>query len=303
MTTIDLACHDAACAPPPVGTGGSKPGGPSRGALSPKASERTHVPVPVTTSNYELRKHGLRELFDGEVGRSGLSFGDETDVRWLDDDKGWFIEGSLVDSAGNYVGHFERYIQAHPPTTRYDGTKVPGTIVAKHETLIIEDEYQGRGYAKALNDHLLAWYQKVGVDRIELTAGFDMGPYVWATQGYRIKGEGGENRKRWVDDRLKLIEQRDEDPELRAEVRALRKANDRGEDIQPIHIASIGQDDSALHWKDEKYGTMWPGKAVLIDENYHDSYDRSREWDGVYYLEGKEVPATVASARNFLLTR
>jgi GNAT superfamily N-acetyltransferase len=290
MTTDELACYDASCAPPPVGTGGSKPGGPARGVLSPKASERTRVPVPVTTSNYELRKHGLRELFDGPIG-GGLEFSDDTDVQWLGDDKGWFIEGSLR-KGGENVGYFERYI----------GLK-GGKLVATHETLILEEQYQGKGYAKAFNDHLLAWYQKVGVDRIELRAGFDMGPFVWATQGYRIQGvEGGENRKRWVDNRLKQIEERDDDPELRTAVRALRKANDRGEDIQPIHVASIGQDDPRLHWQDEKYGDMWPGKDVLIEEHYQNS-DRTREWDGVYYLEGREVPAIVASAQNFLSTR
>lgn len=292
MTTIDLACHDPSCAPPPVGTGGSKPGGPARGVLSPKASERKNIPVPATTDNYELRKHGLRELFDGPVGRSGLQFGD-VDVQWIGDDKGWFIEGSLTDAGGTHVGHFERYI----------GVK-GNQIVAKHETLVLEEQYRGRGYAQAFNDHLMAWYQKVGVDRIELTAGLDMGPYVWATQGYRIKGvEGGENRKRWVSDRLKRIEQLDDDPDLRAQVRALRKASDAGEDVQPIHVASIGQDDPGLRWEDEKYGTMWPGKRVLIEEFYHNTDDLGRDWDGVYYLEGRETPATVASALNMLLTR
>jgi hypothetical protein len=47
---------------------------------------------------------------------------------------------------------------------------------------------------------------------------------------------------------------------------------------------------------------MWPGKDVLIEEHYQNS-DRTREWDGVYYLEGREVPAIVASAQNFLSTR
>lgn len=297
MTTIDLACHDPSCAPPPVGTGGSKPGGPARGVLSPKRDGRKNTPTPVTTDNYELRKHGLREAFDGPIGTSGLAF-DAADVQWLGDDKGWFMEGSLVDSKGEYVGHFERYVQVKPASS-----VVPSAIVAKHETLILEEAHQGKGYAQAFNDHLFAWYQKVGVDRIELTAGFDMGPYVWATQGYRIKGEGGENRKRWVSNRLVLIEQMDNDPDLKVQVRALSKASESGEDVQPIHVASIGQDDPKLHWEDEKYGTMWPGKAVLIDEHYHGSDDRSREWDGVYYLEGRETPATVASALNMLLTR
>lgn len=286
MTTIDLACHDASCAPPPVGTGGSKPG---RGALSPKRNERTNQPVSAVRDIYELRKHGLRETFDGEI-RGGLSFGEDTDVRWVSDDYGWFIEGSLVDRNGTSVGYFERAI----------GLK-DGKLVATHETLRVSEEHQGKGIAQAFNDHLLNWYQKIGVDRIELIAGHEMGPFHWARQGYRIQGEGGENRKRWVANRLKLIEQDTDDPDVRSQVRALRTASDRGEDVQPIHVASIGQDIPALHWRDKTFGDMWPGKAVLVAEDYQE--DRSREYDGVYYLEGRKVPTTVASAVNNFLTR
>lgn len=292
MTTIDLACHDPSCAPPPVGTGGSKPGGPARGVLSPKANERVNKPVAVVDSIYELRKHGLRETFDGEIGQ-GLSFGEDTDVRWISDDVGWFIEGNLVDRNGTSVAFFERYVSLDKK----------GALVATHETLRIHEDYRGRGYAQAFNDHLLAWYQKVGVDRIELIAGHEMGPFAWARQGYRIQGEGGENRKRWVSNRLKLIEMGTDDPDVKAQVRALRQASDRGEDVQPIHVASIGQDIPSLHWQDDYFGDMWPGKSVLVDEHYQGSDDRSRDYDGVYYLEGKPVPATVASAINMLLTR
>lgn len=284
--TTELACHDAACAPPPVGTGGSSPGGPARGVLSPRAGERKRQPVSVVSDNYELRKHGLREAFDGKLGDSGLTF-DEVDVQFHGD-KGWFIEGRLKDDVGT-VAFFERSI----------GLK-DDKLVATHETLLINEEHQGKGYAKALNDHLVDWYQKVGVDRIELVAGFDMGPYAWAVQGYRIQGEGGYNRERWVGDRLTLIERMSDDPDLKVTVRTLRKANEAREDIQPIHIASIGQDDPALHWQDPDYGDMWPGKAVLIEKEYHGSDDQSRQWDGVYYLEGREIPATVASAQKYL---
>ena len=269
----DLACHDASCAPPPVGTGGSKPG-PGRGQLSPKASERKNPPKAITTNAYELRKHGLRELFDGEIGK-GLRFGDDTDVQWVSDEYGWFVTGNLVNGVGDSVAFFERSV----------GVK-GGKIVATHDTLRVNEGFQGSGYAQAFNDHLMTWYEKVGVDRIELTAGHEVGPYAWARQGYRIQGAEngpGWNRKRWVSDRLDNVEKLSEDPDLRAEVRALRNASNRGEDVQPIHVASLGQNDPDLHWNDPDFGDMWPGKRVLVEMNYQET-DRRREYDGVYYL-------------------
>lgn len=273
---VDFACHDASCAPPPVGTGGSRPG-PSKGHLSPVGSERKNPPVAKVAKIYDLR-HSMRETLDGDIGR-GVSIVN-VDEQWLGDDKGWFVSGSLKIGDDSNAAYFERYFHMDND----------GKLVATHEVLQVQDQYQGKGYAQAFNDHLVKWYNETGFDRIEVTAGLEVGPYAWATQGYRLRGvQGGHNRQRWVADRLTRIDQvngimTNSDPDLKERVRALRKASEAGEDIQPIHVASLGQDDPKLHWRDPNFGDMWPGKAVLVEKNYHGSDDRSREWDGVYYL-------------------
>jgi hypothetical protein len=300
---MELACHDAACAPPPVGTGGSKPGGPSRGVLSPKASERTRQPVAVVDDIYDLRKHGVRELFDGQI-NAEYGFDMEEEVAFLGAGTGWLAQGYITNKTGEHVAYFERWLHMDEQ----------GKLVATHETLKVNDDQQGKGIAQMFNDHLMNWYQRVGVDRIELVAGMEVGPYAWARQGYRVRGvEGGENRKRWVADRIdRMVEQarymgasnRVKYEESQAMVRdlvALKNASNRGEDIQPIHVASIGQGNDTWTWEDD-HGSTWLGKSVLIDWEYQ-SDDFGRSYDAVYYLEGKEVPATVASAANFLLTR
>lgn len=301
MTTIDLACHDASCAPPPVGTGGSK-GGPSRGILSPTSEGRVRQPQGTWP---QVRGLSDVEIMDGfTVEHNGYL------ARALRVERGsttMKIHGEVRDSDGNRVGHYIRML-----------SEENGKVVATHDWLDIDPPAQGHGIAQALNDHALSFYQRIGVDSIELHAGLTVGPYAWARQGYRIgqsnlKPEATEKmRKDWVDDRLRAAKQKtilvksehfEEAQTFQREVTALINANKRGEDIQPIHVASLGQDNPALHWHDPDFGDMWPGKAVLVDSGGGRSETDLRDWYGIYYLEGREVPATVASAQNFLLTR
>lgn len=307
MTTTDLACHDAACAPPPVGTGGSK-GGPSRGVLSPTREGRTREPQGrfsdlakvsdadlLTRFSVEHAGYAIVPTLTGVVRKKG-------EVR---------LNLMIMDEQGNRVGSVIRFLR--------EGDH--GEIFADHDWFNIEyPSAQGKGLAQAFNDNALAQYQRLGVDRIELHAGLTVGPYAWARQGYRLKdpeGKGPEDdehyRRGWVSDRLlkvryKLVPAliadgkitKEEGDALIREAMQLKNASADGEDVQPIHVASLGQGNDRLHWDD---GDMWPGKAVLIADTDNPEVDPNRHWHGVYYLEGRETPATVASAINNLLTR
>lgn len=253
--------------------------------LSPKASERKNPPKAVVSDAYNLKEHGIRELFDGPL-NDEYHFDMEEEVAWLGAGTGWLASGFIANKAGEHVAFFERWYHQDEQ----------GKLVATHETLKVEEPHQGKGIAQAFNNHLMDWYQKVGVDRIELVAGLEVGPYAWARQGYRIQGvEGGENRKRWVSDRLAKVRRHVTDyspvsnasyearTQLERETVALLNASNKGEDVQPIHVASLGQNIPEMHWQDDTFGDMWPGKAVLVESDRY-MEDRSREYDGVYYL-------------------
>jgi hypothetical protein len=59
-----------------------------------------------------------------------------------------------------------------------------GKLIANHPGVVIdEDRFRGRGFSKALSSELERYYQRCGVDRIELQAELD-GGYAWARSGF-----------------------------------------------------------------------------------------------------------------------
>lgn len=194
-----------------------------------------------------------------------------------------YVKGEILFN-GRQRGSFERVIYQEA-----------GVIVAHHELLIIDGHHRGLGLADRFNAHAVAEYQKLGVDRITLTAGdntLSVGAYAWARQGFRHDGSDGA-RRAYLHRQLDRIEVqllkpvlREHAPRVRKEVAALKKAIDAGQDVQPIHVASIGekyarhtaQDDSKIEY------TTWPGKSVLL----------GTKWPGVYYFDAAK-PITAAA--------
>lgn len=272
---IDLACHDAACAPPPVGTGGSK-GGPSKGAttVSPKSHERTKVPGGKWSDFKGVTDAELKAVVTFE--HAGYASLPDAIRR---EDGAITLSAKLMDSTGYYVGDYIRIFK--------EGSK--GEIYVEHDWFMIRQEVQGKGIGQAVNDNLMAFYREHGIDRIELNAGMDVGPFAWARQGYRLKHEEADSphrseqaRREWAEDRIKLIRNNVTDPEFKKELTQLLNASNAGADVQPLHIAAIGQDRQDLHWQHPKYGDMWPGKDALVGR----VSDARTNWYGVYYLEG-----------------
>lgn len=61
---------------------------------------------------------------------------------------------------------------------------------------------------------------------------------------------------------------RDSAPKIKKEIAALRKAIDAGDDVQPIHIATLGESTARIDIRDEHGNTYtaWPGKVHLLLE-------------------------------------
>lgn len=165
-----------------------------------------------------------------------------------------------------------------------------GRLVAHHETLYVNPAHQNQGIADRFNAHAIAEYQKLGVDRIDLHAGDTVGGYAWARQGFRIF-EG--DRKKFLLTQLDRVSSELHKPvvkpyakKLKADAEVLRKAINAGEDVQPIHIASLGEKYARYEARDDHGNTYktWPGKSLLIGTN----------WLGAYYFDAAH-PVTASA--------
>lgn len=177
-------------------------------------------------------------------------------------------------------------------STRELATDGAGRLVAHHETLYVDPKHQGKGIADRFNAHAVAEYQRLGVDRIDLHAGDTVGGYAWARQGFRIF-EG--DRKKFITAQLDRLDAQMKHPapvyrphakKIKAESAALRKALEAGEDVQPIHLASIGEKYARGTGHDDNgnaYQT-WPGKNLLI----------GTAWLGNYYFDANRAVTAAA---------
>jgi hypothetical protein len=199
----------------------------------------------------------------------------------------FYVEGTIKNTHGRRVGTFERSVSIDLEE-----------IVVKHESMVLDDSAQGQGIAQAFNAHSMAQYQRWGVDHVHVDAGMDVGGYAWAAAGFRIDDQRGETRHQAMlglgsraGVRLDQMMQRGEVTpeayhELNRKLDALLKASRDGEDIQPVHIASLGEGTHSFTKEASPYkpayGT-WPGKEMLLGS----------DWSGNYYLTRAPITASI----------
>jgi predicted kinase/mRNA-degrading endonuclease toxin of MazEF toxin-antitoxin module len=325
-TTIeDFACTDASCAPPPVGTGGSNPTGSKRwtglspspdGRRKPRAAFRS-VPADqddLDDLGYETTHDLARDIWEQELDNGystrvyDMAYGRSTTTR-----TDLTVGGVIMDANGHQVGTFVRIMHV------VVGNDGKATIKVEHDYLNLDQEHHGMGIADQFNSNAIKKYQEIGVDSIELHAAMSVGPYAWARQGFRIKED---IQQEWVTDRAKAVRNVLDDgvkagrwtesqvSGVKATATSLINAVKRGEDVQPIHLASLGEDDPNLRWELDGH-PMWPGKRVLVQVDGDESTDvqsvlqNERErgyaagsaWYGSYYFDANNV---VSSARTDL---
>jgi hypothetical protein len=84
------------------------------------------------------------------------------------------VQGIILGPDGTSVGDFLR--------TFYRTSD--GRLIAYHDHLGIDSEYQGAGFAADFNTNMIAWYRRSGFDEINLHAGDSVGGYAWPAQGF-----------------------------------------------------------------------------------------------------------------------
>jgi predicted ABC-type ATPase len=310
LTRAEFACQDASCAPPPVGTGGSVPSasslrtGKGFGGMSPTAEGRTRPKpgrgVDVDAFDLPSRSHSLaRSVYEHQLPGGHRSEVDEVESQFSGFSGQGFMEikGYIYDRSGGTVGNFTRRLS-------YDTEK--RELSVEHYELDLAESAQGSGVGAAFNTASIAEYRSIGVDHIKVQTGLSVGGYAWAREGFRfdegdIYGTGYDQLRGMVSEGKAKVERSVfSEPDIRYErqlhikteaskrANALVNAARAGEDVQPIHVASIGEDD--LRYKvttaDGAVRETWPGKEMLMGQT----------WSGVYYLDAKNDAVTAAAA-------
>lgn len=239
---------------------------------------------PEKKDDYESRKEANRR-FANSVYESDLGNGYHSKVTQIEDHRtdGMTVRGVLLHK-GREIGTFDRTF----------ATERGGVVSVDHTELMINPTHRSQGLADRFNAHAVAKYQEMGVDRITLHAGDEVGGFAWARQGFRFANYNA--RTKTVESALRAIDADIKyDPKLRAdpamkksiedEVFAVRKAMEEGKDVQPIHIASIGE---RHKWQSEHEisgpYTNWPGKRAMMRSS----------WEGVYYFDASQSVTAAA---------
>ena len=113
------------------------------------------------------------DIYGGKTGNlatrvsrsSKHSYPTHEQVRW---------SGIIADSNGHMVGEFERSLNRE---------KVSGVLSVKHDSLMLNPEVQGQGFASEWNSKAEQHYRDMGVAFIDVSA-TGVGGYAWARAGY-----------------------------------------------------------------------------------------------------------------------
>lgn len=252
-----------------------------------RKAPKSSVTFPVERGDYEdtqgqANRRFAREIYDTDLGGGYRSSVSQVTVY---DNKEMSVQG-VITYKGKEVGTFDRLISVEKR----------GVVAVDHTELMIAAAHRSKGLADRFNAHAVAKYQEMGVDRITLHAGDTVGGFAWARQGFRFANY--DTRVKTVHNALKAIEadakysplirgNPEAKKQIEDEVFAIRKAMEAGEDVQPIHLASIGE---RTKWQSEdEIGnpyTNWPGKRAMMRQS----------WEGVYYFDANNAVTAAASS-------
>lgn len=268
----------------------------------PTLRTRPKATVEISKMNLSEAKAFAKSLYDADLGDGYTSH--VTEVQ----ESGTISVVGVIMKRGREVGSFERSIGSDEPAPLqrvFDRSLVAPpprqlpAIVVSHDQLYMNPSHQSKGVGDRFNAHAVAEYQKVGVDRIVLHAGDTVGGFAWARQGFRYD-EGGDfhgdkRRREFLNKQLDRMATHVNAPVVRPhtralnrDIKALRAAIAAGEDVQPIHIASVGEKYIRYESRDDHANnyTNWPGKKVLLGTS----------WPAVYYFDGSQTISASASS-------
>ena len=251
-----------------------------------RKAPKPNLKFPIEKDSYETQGDANRR-FARSVYDTALGNGYSSKVTKVPPvgEKEMVIEGSIMHK-GREVGTFNRMI----------AIEKRGVVVVDHTELFIDPAHQSKGLADRFNSHAIARYQELGVDRITLHAGDEVGGFAWARQGFRFANRDVAGKAIWkalqmVEADLKYLPVLRNDKEARKQIEdemfAVRMAFEKGEDVLPIHVAAIGEQYKweSLHEASGAY-TNWTGKRAMM----------RTPWEGVYYFDANAAVTAAASS-------
>ena len=173
--------------------------------------------------------------FDDEV--SGLS-SRVTEVE--KDAESAMVFGEIVNQTGDQVGDFSRVINS-------DGS-------VKHDIMNLDPSVQNNGFGARWLENTERAYKETGIDEIKLTAGFEVGGYAWARQGFAFDFAAAAAETQWssiASSVQSLAAQGIMDVKAAAEAMDLLRAG---------NMAGLA---SQPYGRDLLLGSKWPGRKVL----------------------------------------
>jgi hypothetical protein len=176
------------------------------------------------------------------------------------------LRGRIVNQRGNTIGTFERRLVSDL-----------GLRTAVHDQLMLDNQYQGQGFAARWNAHVEAVLAAAGYDRIKLLADMTVGGYAWARAGWdwdEYPDSLVEHLHRTFDADDAALEAAFPGagrriPQLRRQLGELvdRFLEDDGRIAPeerwptPWEVSELGRD---MTWVTDRGVTLWPGKSLLI---------------------------------------
>lgn len=268
----------------------------------------------------ERRKAFYKSIYEHEL--PGGYKSKVTEVR--DDGTHVYIRGEIQNKWGSGHGSFERdisdaheyydasHIEPSEYGPAYQNLKATSGVAVYHTSFELDSDDHRAGVGSAFIAGSVAKYRELGIDHVKVHAGDSVGGYAWAREGFRIEegqrdrdpyGSGTYQRRHDLmhpvlahaeGQLFRLGKEREIPDEHYAEIgdalKALRSASQAGQDVQPIHIASLGE--ATMRYKKETYDggfyETWPGKEMMLGSN----------WRGTYYFDANRAVTAAATGFN-----
>jgi hypothetical protein len=174
------------------------------------------------------------------------------------------VFGKIYDKDNKYVGAFQRNLVTW---------KSGDDSYVEHDSLYLNDDVQGGGFAQRFNAHAENAYRDAGFKQIRLYANVSVGGYAWATQGYDFQNHAGlELALHRIRGEIALKPEWKSNDKLQAEFEALNARSTpehfaNGTSPKPVELAMLGHELAAVP-RDGKHLT-WPGKSGLMEAGWH----------------------------------
>ncbi|HMF47475.1 MAG TPA: zeta toxin family protein, partial [Candidatus Saccharimonadales bacterium] len=139
--------------------------------------EKAKINIDSSTLYSKDRVDRFIDTWDKKVGEDPETFkksftgGVNTTMSVKGGDSSWEITGSVLDENGSSIGHYTRIINWRDNS-------------AESAYFKLNDAYEGKGEGKKMLAGNVAFYQKLGLDKVSVHANIDVGGYAWARYGY-----------------------------------------------------------------------------------------------------------------------